>query len=540
MSSTSSLKTLLLVGVAFFLSPLHANAQDAKEVLTPGTVSMAAEDMLDPSQPAHAAKAIEEGDGGDASVAPVPATEHKTGKDGKLTGQYLQPVASETAIQETPKDHALAGVNNQALLDALRTAYLNNPTLRAARAEMRSTSEFLPQAQSGWMPQSDVTGTITTADIDPETTGDGTTSQNLAWSLTQSLYRGGRTVAGTSSAENRILAQGAILNATEQQLLLDVATAYMDVVRDRAFVDLNDSNIQVVNRQLDATRARFELGEVTRTDVAQAEARLARAQADYKASTGNLKSSLARYEKLVGSPPENIQKATVNFAFPDTLDQATAQADKNNPVVIASEFLHQSAEKDIGVVFGELLPELGLSASVDKTWDPQPGGLDDETVKSLSLIATMPLYEGGFTRSRVRQAKYQANQRYIEILETKRSARENVISDWETLVAARGEIVSRKSQVEANRVAQEGVHMESDLGTRTILDALDADQEYLDSQTALVSAERDEIVANFALARSLGILTPQALGFADIAYNPMIDRDRADWKMLGMDVDRVE
>lgn len=152
----------------------------------------------------------------------------------------------------------------------------------------------------------------------------------------------------------------------------------------------------------------------------------------------------------------------------------------------------------------------------------------------------MPLYEGGYTRSRVRQAKYTAKQRYIEIMETQREARENVISSWENLKTAQAEIASRQAQVEANRVAQEGVRQEAELGTRTILDALDADQEYLDAQVALVSAQRDEIVASFALARALGMLTPAALGFPELAYNPVLDRNKADWNMLDMGVDRVQ
>jgi outer membrane protein TolC len=230
----------------------------------------------------------------------------------------------------------------------------------------------------------------------------------------------------------------------------------------------------------------------------------------------------------------------VNFAFPKNLNEAVSLGEVNNPTVVATNFLHQSSEQDIGTVFGELLPELGLAASATKTWDPQPGGLQDQTVKSLSLIATVPLYEGGYTRSRVRQAKYTANQRYIQIVEAKREARQNVISSWETWKASQGEIESRKSQVEANRVAQEGVRQEADLGTRTILDALDADQEYLDAQVALVTAQRDEIVASFNLARSLGILTPQTLGFPELAYDPVADWKRADWNMIGMGVDRVE
>lgn len=450
--------------------------------------------------------------------------------------------AATTATMLTgavPVSAPAAQASNQPLLDALRTAYVNNPTLRAARAELRAAAQILPMAQSGWMPLANANGDVTTADIDPGRLGEGTTSTTLGASITQPLYRGGRTVSGIDSAENRIKAQAAILDATEQQLLLNVATSYMNVVRDRALVDLSENNISVVNRQLDASQSRFDVGDVTRTDVAQSQARLARAQASRTTAIGNLKSSLATYERLVGTPADYLVQTRMNFTFPQTLDEALAMADKNNPLIIASTYLHQSAEKDIGVVFGELLPELGLSANIERTWDPQPGRLPDTTNKSLSLVATVPLYEGGYTRSRVRQAKYTANQRYIEIMETQREARENVISSWETLRTAQAEIASRQSQVEANRIAQEGVRQEAELGTRTILDALDADQEYLDAQVALVSAQRDEIVASFALARALGMLTPANLGFPEIAYNAAKDRDHADWNMLDMGVDRV-
>lgn len=506
------LKALLLLSVAFvFTTPAFAQSQDT-------IVKSSASPLIrGPKDSARMA--------GQAYMQPVAASQLSSG------------VVTDTSVL-TGAAHA-ARTGNQPLLDALRTAYVNNPTLRAARAEMRAAAEFLPQAQSGWMPMADANGTVTAADIDPGRAGDGTTSATLGASVTQPLYRGGRTVSGIDSAENRIRAQAAILNATEQQLLLNVATAYMNVVRDRALVDLSENNITVVNRQLDASRNRFDVGEVTRTDVAQSQARLARAQANRATAFGNLKSSIAAYEKLVGTPAGNLAQPGVNFKFPATLNEALGVADKNNPLITASEYLHQSAEKDIGVIFGELLPELGLAANVEKTWDPQPGHQPDTTTKSLSLVATVPLYEGGYTRSRVRQAKYTANRRYIEIMETQRETRQNVISTWETWKASQAEITSRQSQVEANRIAQEGVRQEADLGTRTILDALDADQEYLDAQVALVSAQRDEIVASFALARALGMLTPATLGFPELAYDGARDRDTADWKMLGMDVDRV-
>lgn len=567
MTFSLHLKNFLLLSAALLIVPAAANAQSAEALLLAqanDSAPVEIADPLDPSAPITPQKLVEEGSGGEDTPTvmpePVPTDEPAAEVATQVTAD-LQPV-EEPPKAETPKEETASKTRakdsdnliqqsgdaqgavqstTQPLLDALRAAYINNPTLRAARAEMKATAEALPQAQSGWMPSSNVTGTVTAAELDPgSASGDGTTSRNLELSVTQPLYRGGRTISGISSAQNLILAQGAVLNATEQQLLLSAATAYMDVVRNKALVNLSEKNIEVVRKQLGASRNRFEVGEVTRTDVAQAEARLARAEATRISAVANFKSSLASYEQIVGVPAGDISQTSVEFVFPESFEDAITLAEKNSPAVVASEYLHQSAEKNIGHIFGELLPELGLSASWDKTWNPQPGNQSDSSQKSLSLVATIPLYEGGYTRSQVRQAKYVANQRYIEIIETRRAARQEVISNWESLMAARGEIQSRRSQVEANRVAQEGVRQEAELGTRTILDALDADQEYLDAQVALVSAERDEVVASFALAKSLGILTPETLGFPEVSYNPIRDIAAADWKMLGMDVDRVD
>lgn len=600
---SSRLKTCLLLTAALFLAPATAYAQSTEELLL-AQVSPAvtptgdmAEDPLDPAAPQTIQKTLEEGSGGEEAVAaPIPETAPETTPDtaaesspetaptpepptevspppaeqAVVPDTSTQPPPVKADIEKTPASEKKAKQSSRAkdnddlignapadggqtgsaettlsssrpLLDALRAAYINNPTLRAARAEMKATAEALPQAQSGWMPQSDMSGTVTSAEIDPgSTSGDGTTSRNIELSVTQPLYRGGRTVSGIGSAQSLILAQGAVLNATEQGLLLSAATAYMDVVLNKALLNLSENNIEVVRKQLEASRNRFEVGEVTRTDVAQSEARLALAEATRIGAVANLKSSLATYEQVIGAPADDLVQTKVDFRFPETLDDALTLAEKNSPAVVASEYLHQSAEKDIGTVFGELLPELGLSASWDKTWNPQPGNQDDSSTKSLSLVATIPLYEGGYTRSQVRQAKYVANQRYIETIESRRAARQDVISNWENLMAAKAEILSRRSQVKASRIAQEGVRQEAELGTRTILDALDADQEYLDAQVALVSAERDEVVASFALAQSLGILTPETLGFPEVYYNPLRDMAVADWKMLGLGVDRVD
>lgn len=412
------------------------------------------------------------------------------------------------------------------LTDALRFAYDNNPIIRAARAELLATQERLPQAQAGWKPSASATANIQNVDIDSDgNSGGSNTEKNMGVSLDQPLYRGGRTVSGTASAKNAIMAQRAFLIATEQDVLLQVVTSYMNVMRDQSLYDLALNNKDVINRQLEASRARFEVGDVTRTDVSQSEARMAGAEATRVSALGNLRASRAVFQKITGMTAETLTFPQQVLPLPAGLDEAIDTAEKYNPSVLAAQFLHNSAQDDIRTVFGELLPTVGLFASWDHAIDPSPGVLDDRTTRAIGVSASVPLYEAGATRSRIRQSKSVAMQRLIEGEEAVRLARQQTIGSWETLTAAQAEILSRKAQVEANRIARDGVHKEAELGTRTILDALDADQELLDSESALVTAQRNEVVARYSLATTLGLMSPDVLGFPELArdYNEHID-----------------
>lgn len=429
----------------------------------------------------------------------------------------------------------------QRLEDVLRRTYQDNPTLRAARAELKATHEALPQAQAGWKPSLSGEANVTWADVsqNPRAIGgaDGTVSKMLGLSATQPLYRGGRTMAAIDSAYAVIGAQRAILNATEQRIMRDVATAYMNVVRDQAVLALRTQNKAVIERQLEATRHRFEVGELTRTDIAQAEARLARAEADRTSAVGSLRTSHSVYQQLAGFAPGVLGYPQLSFDIPATVDGAMAVAESANPAVIASQFRRKAAQSDIDGIFGELLPFIQLFGSYSKEFDPQPGILDDVETTAIGVSATIPFYSGGLTRSRVRQAKYIASQRHINEQETIRQAVQEAVANWEGLQAARVEIQSREAQVKAASIAREGVYQESDLGSRTILDTLNADQEYLDAQVALVVARRNETVATFYLAATLGMLTPQILGFPENAQDHDAHLRYTTSKILGMDVD---
>lgn len=435
---------------------------------------------------------------------------------------------------------AVASEPLETLEGVLAYSYHNNPTLQAARAELFSVQENLPQAQAGWKPTIGADANVQKSWIDGSNFGgDGTVSKTIGAEITQPLFRGGRTVAATDEARQQIAAQRALLLSLEQDVMLGVATAYVDVVRDEAVVKLQDKTRSVIARELEASRDRFELGEITLTDVSQAEARLARAEADRISALGALKISRARYNSLVGHYPGNLGRPVLNFGFADDLDTLISEGEEYNPSVLAAKYLHESAEFNVDETFGELLPTIQAFGNWQRDYDPQPGLLDQSETSSIGISASIPLYQAGSVRSRIRQAKHTANQRYIEILESRRDVREQVSIAWQNLKSAEAEIESRKAQVKAAAVAQEGVREEAFLGARTVLDTLDADQELLDAETALLSAERDEVVAQFELASALGMLKPKNLGFGDFnaQFEEHLEEIQAAILGFGVDID---
>ena len=411
--------------------------------------------------------------------------------------------------------------NNDSLYEALGLAYQNNPTLRAARAELLAVEEQLPQAQAGFKPtitaEGDATHTNTKTEGNSFISSDGSDfSQSAAVNLNQPLFRGGSTIADISEAKNTINAQLLSLSATEQSILYDSAVAYMNVLRDQAILKLNKNNHDLVKRELEQARNRFRVGELTRTDVSQSEARLANANAEVINANGVLKSSAAIFRQVIGTaPPYNMAYPKTTLALPNTLEEVLSLAESNNRAILQAKFQNAAAEDSVDSIFGELLPQISAVGRLSKVYD-QTDFLEEQRQESIGVSASIPLYEAGSTRSRIREAKKRANQRYIQIIEAQDQARQEALSNWETLQAAQAETKARQAQIEASRIAREGVHYEAEFGERTTLDALDANQELLDAQVSYITAKRNEVVARFALARSLGLLVPQNLGFSTI------------------------
>ncbi len=408
------------------------------------------------------------------------------------------------------------------LMDALNLAYSGNPSLQAARAQLKSVDKNIALAWAGALPQVSASGSYnrqrTETKIESEITSGALvaggvnkrTSRTTSLSVSQPLFKGGRTLAGISSARATVEAQRAILKSSEQQVLLSAATAYLDVLRDTAVVNLRQNNVQVLTRQLEATQDRFSVGEITRTDVAQAEARLSASKSSRILAEGNLNSSIANYKSVIGKAPENLSSPSLMAGLPGSADETINQAAQNNPSVIAAQFTAKAAEKNVDSIRGELLPSLSLDGQLSKSWDTISDSSLSESAGA-RLTFSLPLYQGGTRYTRLSQSKHTLTQRRLESDQAVLSAKQNATSSWEYFQSTSASIDAIKTQIKASEIALEGVQREAEVGSRTVLDVLDAEQELLDARVGLVGAERDQLVASLQVLAAIGQLTGENL-----------------------------
>ncbi len=418
---------------------------------------------------------------------------------------------------------ATGAAQAETLRDALNAAYTTNPTLRAERANLRANDENVSQAVAGWHPTVVVTGDLGLRFSDQDI-GNVNQAETLVPStanvqLTQPLYQGGRVDSGIGSAEALVRAGRQNLRGTEQEVLLDVVTVFLDVLQNQAVVRLNLNNEERLRRQLEAAQDRFSVGEITRTDVAQAQARLARAAADRAQSEGNLIAAQANYARIVGTQPGQLEPPPPLPALPENEDVALTAAFANNPDLLASSEVARSARFDIETAEGQLNPSIDFETTGVHARDANQSG-NTTSQLTFQLVATVPLYQTGAVYSAVRQQRQVESQRRLEVEETRRLVEQGVTQGWEALTTAQARIQAGREEVRANEIALEGVIQEAQVGSRTTLDVLDAEQELLDSQVALVQAERDEYVAAFQVLDAVGHLDAQSLGLDVEVYNP--------------------
>jgi outer membrane protein len=462
-----------------------------------------------------------------------------------------------------------SAAHGETLESALLKAYRNNPTLNAQRAAVRVTDENVPLALSGYRPRitANVTGgqqslSTITKEGNPlnssrplgctkiscpvggrpgpgeapipyppgynpayYTTNSGyNTPFSAGVTITQTLFDGFQTANRTRQAESEVLAARETLRTTEQNVLLDAATAYMNLLRDTAILDLQRRNVEVLEEQLRQTRDRFNVGEVTRTDVAQSESRLAAGRSQVLVAESNYKSSAATYRQVIGTEPGQLSPASpVDRFSPRTLPTAVGVATARHPLVTSAQYNIDVAQQAVKVAEGALLPTASVQGSYTQDYLAQ-GTLNVIERRNASVFGTLsiPIYQGGAEYSAIRQAKETLGQRRLDMDTARDQVRQNVVQSWGQLEAAKANIEATESQVNAAEIALNGVREEARVGQRTTLDVLNAQQELVNARVSLVTAQRDRVVASYTLLASVGRLSPQVLGLRVPVYNPRV------------------
>ncbi len=416
----------------------------------------------------------------------------------------------------------------ETLDEAFAHAYATNPELKQARDRTQQADEKVSTAVGGLRPTLSATGqkgfahTYTerpwyNKSLSPIT---NTQPMGAGITLTQPIWTGGRTSAAIASAEAGVEQQRSLLLNAEQQLFLLVAQTYLGVISNQEIVNINENNVQVLQKHLDAAKAQFDAGEATRTDVAQAQSRLARARADLKQAESLLRGSMAEYERHVGrapqklTPPTNVPAIDVEHAMPDNT------ALRNNPAYISSMNAEQAAQHDVDAAYSELMPFLSWQSQLN--YDEQTTGsrLNSKLATSMARL-TVPIYQGGVEYSRIRTAEARLSEVKSETDRVQRQIESEAASDAATLRSATEALAAESEQVAAARIAAEGVKQERMAGTRTVLDELDAEQELLNAQVQLVRADEAEKMARFKLSAAVGNLKLSTLNITTVpTYDP--------------------
>jgi outer membrane protein len=437
--------------------------------------------------------------------------------------------------------------------DALSAAYETNPTLAAQQANLRAVDEQVAQANAAWRPSVNAQASwgveqfgFRTTQIANPTPPPATFSINKftehplqgELTVTQPIFRGGRTYAEVRRAKALVRSGRAQLTNIEQAVLLQGVTAYMDVVRDTAIVQLRQQNVTLLTKQRDSTRIQFKAGALTRTDVAQSEARLAGAQADLTTAQGQLATSRANFMQTIGRPAETLENEPALPKLPIGEADMIALAQKQYPLLISAQETERAASFAIDDAYGALAPSLSVQGqyfysqgSFSGSSVGTPGGAD-HGVALLGLL-NVPIYQGGADHAAIRQAVELDQQAKENVNAETRQAEQSATSAWELFQSAQGTIASSKATEDADAIAFQGVSREQQVGGRTILDVLNAQQELLNAQVAVVSAEHNTVVAAYQVLAAAGTLTAKDLGLKVKLYDPVAHYDDDESRWIG-------
>lgn len=414
------------------------------------------------------------------------------------------------------------------LSNVLSYTYENSLTINAERAGLKATDESVSRAKSGYRPSVVGQGSIGRShfqsiynkEFGGEKAEQYVDPNSISINFIQPVFSGLSTYNSVEAAKSQVRSARSNLENTEQAALLDAISVYMDVIRDKAVLKLQINNEKVLRRHLDSYQKRFKAGELTRTDVAQSEARLSGATANRIAAEGNLQVSNANYFDVVGLEPatqmDDVTDTTIRL--PKSLDEAIRLALTNNPQIKAYEHAVKAAGYTVNAKKGILAPQVDISAGAAKQHDYNTFKRND-TWEVMANVR-VPLYQSGSEYSDIRAAKQTENQYRILLSKIRQSVRSQTISAWENYTSNKAQIHSIQAQIKASKIALDGVIREAQVGSRTVLDVLDAEQEHLDNQVSLIKVHRDEIVSAYTLLSAIGRLNPQGLNLDVPSYDP--------------------
>lgn len=418
---------------------------------------------------------------------------------------------------------------------ALVRAYQTNPQLNSQRAQVRVTDENVPQALSGYRPKVAVTASAGVQYTDTLTTAGGTATtlvrshtsgtnapRSAGLTISQTLFNGQQTANKTRAAESQVSAAREALRVLEQTVLLQAATIYMDFLRDSAIVEVQRSNVRVLEQTLKQTKDRFNVGEVTRTDVAQSEAQLAAGKTQQLTAESNLTTTRANFRRIVGSEPVALAPGSpVDRYLPPTLAAAIELALIENPNVTSAMFGIDVSYLQVKVAEGALFPTVTLQASATQNYE-QTMTIQRSFAGAAVAQVSVPIYQGGAEYSLIRQSKETLTQQRLVLEQTRDQARANVVQAWGQLEAGKAQVQSAQSQVTASEIALNGVREEAKAGQRTTLDVLNAQQALVNARVALVTAQHDRVVASYSVLNSVGRLSPIVMNLPTETYDSSV------------------
>jgi outer membrane protein len=418
---------------------------------------------------------------------------------------------------------------------ALVRAYQNNPQLNAQRAAVRSTDENVPQALSGYRPKVALTASAGYQYTDVNSTQGGTPTDLLRTPLhganaprsagltvTQTLFNGNQTANKTRAAESQVSGAREALRVLEQTVLLSAATIYMDYLRDAAILEVQKSNTRVLEQTLKQTQDRFNVGEVTRTDVAQSEAQLAAGRTQQLAAEATLTTTRSNFRRIIGNEPQALAPgAPVDRFLPATLPAAVELSLTENPNVTASMFGIDVNFLQVKVAEGALLPTVTVQAAVQQSYEQAINTFSQFGASAIAQVS-VPLYQGGAEYSLIRQSKENLAQQRLVLEQTRDQARANTVTAWGQLVAGKAQVSSAQAQVTASEIALNGVREEAKAGQRTTLDVLNAQQALVNARVALVTAQHDRVVASYGVLNTIGRLSPIVMKLRTNTYDPSV------------------